>query len=50
MRYRWTCAAIGAAVVMGAAGSGHAAITVLGGGFAQACSEAAMTGEVDKKF
>jgi len=50
MQYRWTCAAIGAALVMGAAGSGHAAITVLGGGFAQACSEAAMAGEVDKKF
>lgn len=50
MRYRWTCAAIGAALVMGTAGSSQAAITVLGGGFAQACSEAAVTGEVDKKF
>lgn len=47
---RWTGAAVGAVLAMGAAGSAQAAITVLGGGFAQACSEAAVTGEVDPKF
>ena len=47
---RWTCAAAGAAVLLGSAGTGHAAITVLGGGYAQACSEAALSGEVEKRF
>ena len=50
MRYRWTCAAIGAALLMGSAGPGQAAITVLGGGSAEACSQAAMTGEMDRRF
>ena len=50
MRYRWTCVAIGAALLMGSAGPGQAAITVLGGGSAEACSQAAMTGESDRQF
>ncbi|MFZ4067554.1 MAG: hypothetical protein ACOYKF_08435, partial [Phenylobacterium sp.] len=50
MRYPWTFAAIGAALVMGSAGSGQAAITVLGGGSAEACSQAAMAGEMDRRF
>ena len=50
MLNRWSLAAFGAVLVIGAAGSASAAITVLGGGFAQACSEAAVTGEVDPKF
>lgn len=47
---RLTCAAVGAAAMLGSAGTGHAAITVLGGGYAQACSEAALGGEVEKRF
>lgn len=50
MQYRLTLAAMGAAIVMSTAGSASAAITVLGGGFAEACSQAAMAGEVDRKF
>lgn len=33
-----------------AAGSAHSAVTVIGGGLAQACSKAAMNGEDDVKF
>jgi tetratricopeptide (TPR) repeat protein len=47
---RWTGAFLSAALASGVAGSAQAAITVLGGGFAQACSEAAVTGELDRKF
>ena len=47
---RWTGAFLGAALASGVAGSAHAAITVLGGGSAEACSQAAMTGEMDRKF
>jgi tetratricopeptide (TPR) repeat protein len=39
-----------AALAMATAGSSHAAVTVIGGGMAQACSEAAMGGETDVKF
>ena len=47
---RYMGAFLGAALASGVAGSAQAAITVLGGGFAQACSEAAVTGELDRKF
>lgn len=50
MLNRWTVAAMSATFALLSASSSQAAITVLGGGFAQACSEAAVTGEVDKKF
>jgi tetratricopeptide (TPR) repeat protein len=38
----------GAATLL--AGSANAAVTVIGGGLAQACSRAAITGETDAKF
>jgi len=37
--------ALGAAVVLAAAGSANAAVSVIGGGLAQACSQAAIRGE-----
>lgn len=39
-----------AALIAAAAGTAHAAVTVIGGGLAQACSEAALSGENDIKF
>ena len=39
-----------AALAIATAGSAQAAVTVIGGGMAQACSEAAMGGETDVKF
>jgi tetratricopeptide (TPR) repeat protein len=39
-----------AALAMAAAGQAHAAVTVIGGGMAQACSDAAVGGENDVKF
>ena len=42
---------VGAAVLsIVAASHGHAAVTVIGGGLAQACSKAALAGETDFKF
>ena len=43
MRMIW--AGVGAAAVLGLAGSAHAAVTVIGGGMAEACSKAAISGE-----
>lgn len=43
-------ATLGAAVLATGAGSAHAAVTVIGGGFAEACSNAAMVGESDLRF
>ena len=40
-----TLTALGAAVVLAAAGSANAAVTVIGGGLAEACSDAAIRGE-----
>ena len=39
-----------AALALAAAGSAQAAVTVIGGGMAQACSQAAVGGESDVKF
>jgi tetratricopeptide (TPR) repeat protein len=45
------CAAAGAAVLILAAGvQARAAVTVIGGGLAEACSKAAIRGEKDSKF
>lgn len=38
------------ALLMTVAGQGHTAVTVIGGGLAQACSKAALAGETDFKF
>lgn len=43
MRMIW--ASVGAAAVLGLASSAHAAVTVIGGGMAEACSKAAISGE-----
>lgn len=43
-------AAVGGALVLGAAGGAQAAVTVLGGGLAEECSRAAVAGESDQKF
>lgn len=39
-----------AALALAAAGSSHAAVTVIGGGLAEACSKAAVNGENDARF
>ena len=39
-----------AAMALGAAGAAQGAVTVIGGGLAEACSKAAMAGEDDLKF
>ena len=39
-----------AALLMTVASQGHAAVTVIGGGLAEACSKAALAGETDFKF
>jgi tetratricopeptide (TPR) repeat protein len=43
---------LGAAAILlvASAGAAHAAVTVIGGGMAQACSQAAVSGESDVKF
>jgi tetratricopeptide (TPR) repeat protein len=43
-------ATAGAALLMALAGAAHAAVTVIGGGMAQACSQAAISGESDYRF
>jgi tetratricopeptide (TPR) repeat protein len=43
-------ATAGAALLMATAGAAHAAVTVIGGGMAQACSQAAIGGESDYRF
>ena len=48
MKAMW--AAFGAAVVLGAAGSAQAAVTVIGGGLAEACSQAAVRGESGQEY
>lgn len=45
-----TVSAAGALAVALCAGSAQAAVTVIGGGMAEACSEAAISGESDIKF
>ncbi len=46
-----TWAGLGVAGLIAAtAGNAHAAVTVIGGGLAQACSDAALAGESDFKF
>ncbi|HEX5378407.1 MAG TPA: tetratricopeptide repeat protein [Phenylobacterium sp.] len=45
----WVIAGV-AALAFSAAGQARAAVTVIGGGMAQACSEAALGGETDLKF
>jgi tetratricopeptide (TPR) repeat protein len=49
MTRTWTSAGL-AALTIAASGTAHAAVTVIGGGMAQACSEAALSGETDVKF
>ena len=39
-----------AALLLASAGASHAAVTVIGGGMAQACSQAAFSGESDYRF
>ena len=39
--------AAGVALILASAGASHAAVTVIGGGMAQACSQAAISGERD---
>lgn len=46
---RWMAAG-GAVLAIAAAGDARAAVTVIGGGMAQACSDAAVGGENDLKF
>ena len=41
---------LGAVLLAASAGGAHAAVTVIGGGMAQACSQAAVSGESDVKF
>lgn len=45
-----TAAAFGAALILGVAGAAHGAVTVLGGGLAQECSRAAVSGESDQEY
>ena len=47
LRFR---AAAGAALLLASAGATHAAVTVIGSGMAQACSQAAFRGESDYRF
>ncbi|MFN3511542.1 MAG: tetratricopeptide repeat protein [Phenylobacterium sp.] len=46
----WKTMLAAGAAVLGLAGSAHSAVTVIGGGMAQACSRAAIGGESDPKF
>jgi tetratricopeptide (TPR) repeat protein len=48
--YKAAAAALGAALVMTAASGAQAAVTVIGGGLAEACANAAIAGESDRRF